>query len=128
MWCMDGWSHAHAQQPNQQQIYYIYTQSQPISAVLPDVRQVEVQRPHSHSHSQHAHHQQPQQQKKQSVDLLDLVFAPSSPERPPVQQQQSQGGFAADAFASNSQAGVGGPSSLSMSASQGVWELRGFRG
>ncbi len=94
-------------------------QSQPISAVLPDVKQVEVQRPHAPHHQQQ--HQQ-QAAKKQSVDLMDLLCAPSSPERPAQQQHQQQaGGFASDPFAS--QAGPPpAPSAFlsgSLSASQG---------
>lgn len=50
----------------------VCAQSQPISAVLPDVKQVEVKRQET--------------KKPPGVDLLDLVFAPGSPEPPPQPQ------------------------------------------
>lgn len=92
----------------------IHIQSQHTSAVLPDVKQAQqVQRPH-HTHQ----HQTPP--KRQSIDLLDLAFGPSSPERPPApaqapQAQVASGGFAADPFASQPGGGLG----ASVSASQG---------
>lgn len=81
--------------------------------MLPDVKQVQVQRPHQHHH-------QAQPPKRQSIDLLDLAFGPSSPERPPApahaaHAQAASGGFDADPFASQPSGGLG----ASASASQG---------
>lgn len=91
---------------------HIYVcQSQPISAVLPDVKQVQVQRPHQHP---------AQAPKRQSINLLDLAFGPSSPERPPApaHAQAASGGFDADPFASQPSGGLGASASA---ASQGAW-------